>query len=137
MEAQDIWKACADEAIENRRKLMINHLQTLESSLNEWKRTRITVSKLKIDLIKSYPELDGILDFCIRDTLRNRLSYSFKNREKASNLSTESGRIRMFTSKQRWCWPCFKGRLRQFFLRNFQIKAGFDSFLQMSHARIP
>ena len=90
-----IWRALADDERENRRKLRTHHLQTLESSLDERKGAGITVSKLKIDLIKSYPELDGISDFCIRDALRNRLSYSFKKLEKAPKLSTESGRIRM------------------------------------------
>ena len=63
-----IWRALADDARENRRKLRTHHLQTLESSLDERKGARITVSKLKIDLIKSYPELDGISDFCIKET---------------------------------------------------------------------
>ena len=108
-----IWRALTDDARENRRKLRTHHLQTLESSLDERKGARITVSKLKKkDLIKSYPELDGISDFCIRDALRNRLSYRFKKLEKAPKLSTESGRIRMLYESAKVMLSLLQGEVK-------------------------
>ena len=114
-----IRRARADDARENRRKLRTHHLQTLESSLDQRKGARITVSKLKIDLIKSYSELDGISDFCIRDALRNRLSYSFKMLEKAPKLLTESGRIRMFHESAKVMLSLLQGEVKTVFFDEF------------------
>ena len=91
-----VIRSRADEARQKRRMLGADYLQTLESALDQRKGTRITVSKLKRDLTRSHPELDGISDFWVRDALRNRWACSFKKLERAPRLSVEGGRVRMF-----------------------------------------
>ena len=120
---------------ENRRKLKIHYLKTLESSLDERKGTKLTVSKLKVDLIKNYLELDGISNFCIRDALRNRLSYSFISLGKHQSFRLRVGGSGCSTNSQRWCWAWFRIMLRQFSLMNFKVKAGFNSFYGSAERR--
>ena len=123
-----IRRANANETTQNRRKLKTYHLQTLESSLDGRKGTRITISKLKRDPTQNHPELDGISDFCIRDALKNYWAFSFKKLERASKLSIESGRVRMFHESAKVLLNLLQGRSRQFSLMNFKIKAGFNSY---------
>ena len=114
-----IRRAHANETTQNRRKLKTYHLQTLESSLDGRKGTRITVSKLKRDLTQNHPELDGISDFCIRDALKNHWAFSFKKLERASKLSTESGRVRVFHESAKVLLNLLQGEIETIFFDEF------------------